>query len=390
MKIKADPSQRRSRPAKEVMQGMIGGVALLHAPSAASAQPQSVEAEIGTIAVETIVGGLVHPWGLTFLPDGRMLVTERAGRLRIVGTDGELSEPLAGVPEVFNQGQGGLLDVEIDPDFTSNSLVYLSYAEPGEGGASTAVARGRLVDHALEGTEVIFRQQPKVEGENHFGSRLAFSPDGKLFVTMGERFKFEPAQDLTSHLGTVARINPDGSVPEDNPFVDQENALPEIWSYGHRNIEGAFIHPETGVLWAHEMGPRGGDELNIPEAGRNYGWPVVSWGRHYDFVQGGSDIPDPSTRPEFAQSIYHWNPVISPSGMIYYTGDRFPEWQGNVLIGGLSSKALIRLAVDGEQVLSEEQIDMGTRIREVAQGPDGAIYVLTDEDDGEIRRLTLQ
>lgn len=364
----------------------IAAIALL--PSAALAQPDAVRANIGGIEVETVAGGLVHPWALAFLPDGRMLVTEREGRLRFVSKDGDLSEPLQGVPEVFSRGQGGLLDVELDPDFASNSLVYFSFAEPGEGGASTAVARGRLQDDALQDTEVIFRQQPKVEGENHFGGRLAFAPDGRLFVTMGERFKFEPAQDLSNHLGTIARINPDGTVPDDNPFVGREDALPEIWSYGHRNIEGAFIHPETGVLWVHEMGPRGGDELNIPEAGRNYGWPVVSWGRHYDFVDGGSDIPDPPTHPEFAQSIYQWTPVISPSGMIYYTGDAFPDWQGDVLIGGLSSKALIRLTVDGEQVTDEERLDLGVRIREVAQGPDGAVYLLTDQEDGEILRLS--
>ena len=358
-------------------------VLLSQAPSLSSAQPQSVQAERGPIAVEVVADGLVHPWSLAFLPDGRMLVTERPGRLRIVSEDG-LSAAVAGVPEVFAEGQGGLLDVELDPDFSENALVYLSFAEPGAGGASTAVARGRFEGEALRDVEVIFRQEPKVGGGAHFGGRLAFAPDGTLFVTMGERFKFDPAQDLSNHLGTIARINPDGTVPEDNPFVGQENALPEIWSYGHRNVEGAFVHPGTGVLWAHEMGPQGGDELNIPEAGRNYGWPVVSWGEHYD----GGDIPDPPTRPEFARSIRHWNPVISPSGMTLYTGEAFPEWQDSVLIGGLSSRALVRLEIDGEEVTGEERIDMGARIREVAQGPDGAIYLLTDQSDGELLRLT--
>lgn len=375
---------------KTVITATMAAALLLYEPLAASAQPQSVEAKAGTIDVETVAGGLVHPWALTFLPDGRMLVTERAGRLRIVSEEGALGDPVQGVPEVFNQGQGGLLDVELDPDFDSNAMVYLSFAEPGEGGASTAVARGRLEGDALRDTEVIFSQQPKLEGENHFGGRLAFWTDGTLFVTMGERFQFEPAQDLSNHLGTIARINPDGSVPDDNPFVGREDALPEIWSYGHRNIEGAFVHPETGTLWAHEMGPHGGDELNIPRAGANYGWPVVSWGRHYDFVDDGSDIPDPPTHPEFADAVYYWNPVISPSGVLYYTGEMFPEWQNNVLIGGLSSKALIRLTLDGNEVASEERIDMGVRIREVAQGPDGAVYVLTDQEDGEILRLTPQ
>ena len=362
---------------------LAASLTLLSAPPA-WAQPATVEAGVGTIGVETVAGGLVHPWGLAFLPDGRMLVTERPGRLRIVSPDGTVGAPLDGVPQVFARGQGGLLDVALDPDFAETSLVYLSFAEPGDGGASTAVARGRLAGDRLEGTEVIFRQQPKLGGGAHFGGRLAFAPDGTLFVTTGERNALDPAQDLSNHLGTVARINPDGSVPADNPFVEQEGALPEIWSYGHRNIEGAFIHPGTGELWTHEMGPRGGDELNVPEAGRNHGWPVVSWGDHYD----GREIPDPPTRPEFADAVTYWVPSISPSGMIHYTGGAFPEWQGDLLIGGLSSRALVRLEVDGRSVTGEERIDFGVRLRDVAEGPDGAVYRLTDEPDGEILRLT--
>ena len=218
------------------------------------------------------------------------------------------------------------------------------------------------------------------------GGRLAFSPDGKLFVTLGERFKFAPAQDLSNHLGKIVRINPDGSVPPDNPFVGREDARPEIWSYGHRNPQGAAIHPKTGKLWETEFGPMGGDELNIPEAGRNYGWPVVSWGKHYD----GTAIPEPPTHPEFADAITHWTPVISPSGMTFYTGDAIPAWQGNLLIGGLSSEALVRLTLDGEAVKAEERIPMGARIRDVAEAPDGSVYLLTDEDDGKILRLTLK
>jgi glucose/arabinose dehydrogenase len=313
-----------------------------------------------------------------------MLVTERPGRLRVISEDGALSEPLAGVPDVAASGQGGLLDVALDPDFASNRLVYLSYAEPGAGGASTAVARGRLDGGALKDVQVIFRQQPKVSGGNHFGSRLVFARDGTLFVTLGERFKFEPAQDLSNHLGTIVRINADGSVPDDNPFVGRTDAKPEIWSYGHRNVQGADLHPETGRLWSLEFGPRGGDELNIPEPGRNYGWPLVSWGRHYTFI----DIPDPPTRPDLAPSIYHWDPAISPSGMAFYTGTLFPDWKGNLLIGGLSSRALVRLTLDGERVTGEERIPMDARIRNVRQGPDGAVYLLTDQDDGGILRLT--
>jgi glucose/arabinose dehydrogenase len=340
----------------------------------------------GTIKVETVATGLSHPWGLAFLPDGRMLVTERSGTLRLVSKDGKLSPPLSGVPKVVVAGQGGLLDVAIDPDFKSNSLVYLTYSEPGEGGAGTAVARGKLGESGLDGVEVIFRQEPKVGGGNHFGSRLVFAPDGKLFVTLGERFTFTPAQDLTNDLGKIVRINPDGSVPKDNPFVGRTDARPEIWSYGHRNPQGAAILPKTGKLWETEFGPMGGDELNIPQAGANYGWPVVSWGSHYT----GEDIPDPPTHPEFADAIYHWNPVISPSGITFYTADAIPAWKGNLLIAALSGQAIVRLTLDGEKVVDEERIPMGARIRDVVQGPDGAVYALTDEGNGEILRLTLE
>jgi aldose sugar dehydrogenase len=357
--------------------------ALIAVSQQGASKERQIDSKQGPIKVERVAKGLKQPWGLAFLPDGRMLVTERPGRLRIVTKDGALSEPLKGVPEVVARGQGGLLDVALDPAFAENGLVYLSYSEPGEGGAGTAVARGKLGDGSLDDVEVVFRQKPKVDGGNHFGSRLAFSPDGKLFVTLGDRFKFDPAQDLASHIGKIVRINPDGSVPDDNPFVGQEGKLPEIWSYGHRNAQGAAIHPETGKLWESEFGPLGGDELNIPEAGKNYGWPVVSWGKHYD----GTDIPDPTERPEFADAIYHWNPVISPSGIAFYTGDAIPAWKGNLLIAGLSSEAIVRLELDGEKVAGEERIAMGTRIRDVAQGPDGAVYALTDEG-GEILKLT--
>ena len=358
--------------------------AVLAVPVPVDARDRVIETELGRVAVETVVGGLERPWGLAFLPDGRMLVTERPGRLRIVSTDGRLSAPVAGVPEVVARGQGGLLDVALDPEFASTRLVYLAYSEPGGRRASTAVARGRLEDGALRDVRIIFRQQPKVKGGRHFGSRLAFARDGTLFVTLGDRGKFEPAQDLSNHIGTIVRINRDGSVPDDNPFVGRTDARPEIWSYGHRNVQGAAFHPETGALWTHEFGPRGGDELDIPEPGRNYGWPLVSWGRHYS----GTEIPDPPTRPDLAPSIYHWDPVISPSGMAFYTGDPFPGWRGNLLIGGLSSRSLVRLTLDGARVIGEERIRMGARIRNVRQGTDGAVYLLTDQDDGAILRLT--
>ncbi len=363
-------------------------------PAAGCAEDRTVDTETGTIKVKTLAEGLDHPWGMAFLPDGRLLVTERAGDLRIMSADGMLTEPLSGVPKVVAQGQGGLLDVALDPNFAENKLVYLSYSEPGDDGAGTAVARGRLAGDALEDVKVIFRQTPKVSGGNHFGGRLAFTPDGKLFITLGERFKFEPAQDLTSHLGKIVRINPDGSVPPDNPFIGQKDAQPEIWSYGHRNVESAAIHPKTGKLWALEFGPKGGDELNIPAPGLNYGWPVVSWGKHYD----GKDIPNPPTHPEFADAVRHWTPVISPSGITFYTAeaypgwtaDTIPAWKDNLLIGGLSSQAIIRLTLDGETVTGEERIPMGARIRDVEQGPDGAVYALTDAGDGAVLRITAE
>lgn len=368
-------------------QGLLAAAALLIVSCPSLAEEAMIETKQGTLKVETVASGLQFPWGLAFLPDERMLVTERPGKLRIVGKDGTLSEPLKGVPEVFAEGQGGLLDVALDPKFKENGLVYLSYSEPGEDGKSgTAVARGKLGADSLENVEVIFRQTPKVGDDLHFGSRLAFSPDGKLFVTLGERFKFDPAQDLSTTLGKVVRINPDGSVPEDNPFVGQEGKLPEIWSYGHRNPQGAAIHPETGKLWESEFGPLGGDELNIPEAGKNYGWPVVSWGRHYD----GKEIPDPPTHPEFADAIRHWTPVISPSGMTFYTADAIPGWKGNLILSGLSSESIVRLTLDGEKVTDEERIALGERIRNVVQGPDGAVYVLTDKKKGKVLRLTLE
>jgi glucose/arabinose dehydrogenase len=365
---------------------LIAAMVLALVSGSCSAEDRVIDTETGKITVETLASGLDHPWGMAFLPDGRMLVTERVGRLRIMAVDGTLSEPLAGVPKVFAEGQGGLLDVALGPNFRESKLVYISYAEPGKEGAGTAVARGRLDDAGLEDVHVIFRQTPKVSGGNHFGGRLAFTPDGKLFITLGERFKFDPAQDLTSHLGKIVRINPDGSVPEDNPFIGQKDAQPEIWSYGHRNAQGAAIHPVTGKLWETEFGPLGGDELNIPAPGADYGWPVVSWGKHYD----GKDIPDPPTHPEFADAIRHWTPVISPSGIAFYTADAIPAWKGNLLIAGLSSQAIVRLSLDGETVTGEERIPMDARIRDVAQGPDGAVYALTDESNGAVLRLTAE
>jgi glucose/arabinose dehydrogenase len=341
----------------------------------------------GVVRVETVARGLEHPWALEFLPDGRMLVTEREGRLRIVEPSGRVSPPLAGVPEVYASGQGGLLDVALDPSFAENRLVYLSYAEPGEGGAGTAVARGRLGEGRLEDLRVIYRQQPKVDGGNHFGSRLAFTRDGKLFVTQGERFSHrKQAQDLSSHLGKIVRINPDGTTPEDNPFVGRSGARPEIWSYGHRNVQAAAIHPESGQLWTVEHGARGGDELNHPEAGKNYGWPVITYGVDYS----GLKIGEGTAKEGMEQPVYYWDPVIAPSGMAFYTGDAFPGWKGSVLIGSMQPGALVRLELAGGKVVREERYregELGSRIRDVQQGPDGLVYVVTDEANGRLLRV---
>jgi len=356
------------------------------APWTAMAQPAAVDTEHGPVRVEMVTDGLEHPWGLAFLPDGRMLVTERPGRLRVVAGDGATSAPLAGVPDVYAVGQGGLLDVALSPSFAEDRRVYLSFAEPGPGGASTAVARGRLNAEAtaIEGIETIFRQEPKISGGRHFGSRLVFGRDGRLFVTLGDRGSGDLAQDLSNHVGTVVRIEADGGVPSDNPFVDRADARPEIWSYGHRNGQGAALHPETGALWQHEHGPRGGDEINIVEAGRNYGWPLVSWGKEYS----GWPIPDPPGRPDLADAIYQWTPVIAASGMSFYTHDRFVAWRGSLLVGGLVSRGVVRLSLAGERVVDEERIALGSRVRDVRQGPDGAVYVLTDEANGKLLRLS--
>jgi aldose sugar dehydrogenase len=360
----------------------------------ARAVEATYETDQARIQVETFADGLSHPWGAAFLPDGALLVTERAGDLRIVSPEGELSEPVKGVPEVDARDQGGLLDVTLDPDFASNRLVYLTYAEAGEGGNSTAVARGELGmgdAPALGNVEVIFRQQPKLPSTKHFGSRLVFAPDGTLFVGLGERSERQfrgQAQVLDSHLGKVVRINPDGSVPQDNPFVDQDGALPEIWSYGHRNIQGGALHPETGRVWFHEHGPRGGDEINIPEAGANYGWPLVSYGVEYS----GAPVNEGESQAEGIEDpIHYWTPSIGPSGMAFYTADAFSEWQGDLFVGGLAIPKLVRLELDGDQVTGEEDLlaDLGLRIRWVGVGPqDGALYLLTDHDQAEILRIT--
>ncbi len=344
--------------------------------------PAPVDAAVTATPVAT---GLEHPWGLAMLPDGRMLVTERPGRLRIVDKDGKLSPPLTGVPAVYARGQGGLLDVALSPRFATDQLVYLSFAEPGDGGAGTAVARGRLAGNALEQVQVIWRQTPKVESPNHWGSRLVFGKDGTLFVTTGDRFRFrERVQDLGSTIGKVVRINADGSIPADNPFARRDGARLEIWSYGHRNIQGATLDPASGQLWTLEHGARGGDELNRPQAGRNYGWPVITYGVDYSGVK----IGEGTSKAGMEQPVYYWDPVIAPSGAVFYTGDAYPGWKGSLFIGSLSPGGLVRLTLDGDRVRSEERYlgNIG-RVRNVVQGPDGLMYLLIDASNGSIQRL---
>lgn len=340
------------------------------------------------IRTETVTNGLNHPWGLAFLPDGRMLVTERPGGLLLIEKNGEKTR-VEGTPDVYARGQGGLLDVALDPDFSNNRFVYLSFAETGAVGVGTAVVRGVLSEDfkKFEKKQVIFRQAPKVDSRNHFGSRLVFARDGKLFITLGDRFNYrDRAQDLGTTIGKVVRINPDGSIPPDNPFVGRREVRQEIWSYGHRNIQGAALHPETDALFTAEHGARGGDELNKPEAGKNYGWPVISYGVNYD----GSKIGEGTAKEGMEQPLKYWDPSFAPSGLTFYTGDRFPDWKGDLFIGGLSGKRLVRVDMDGEKPGAEEILldELGKRIRDVRQGPDGALYILTDEDDGELIRLT--
>jgi glucose/arabinose dehydrogenase len=353
---------------------------------------ETFDTEKGRIAVERIGERLSHPWAIDFLPDGSMIVTERSGKMRLVTEAGGLGEAIKGLPEVYAHGQGGLLDVAVHPAFARNRMIYWSYAEAGPGGSSTAVALGRLSEDgtALNEVKVIFSQRPKLRSNAHFGSRLVFDGNGHLFVTLGERFNARTrgqAQKLDSDLGKIVRLTEAGEVPPDNPFVSKPEALPEIWSYGHRNIQAAAINPATGALWAVEHGPRGGDEINIPEPGKNYGWPVVSYGVNYDGSPVGSGKQE---MPGMEPPIYQWTPVIAPSGMAFYTADLFPEWKGNLFVGGLAATTLVRLELDGDKVTHEERLlrDLGLRIRDVAQGPDGALYVVTDEDDGEILKIS--
>ncbi len=350
--------------------------------------PRRFDSPQGTVEVSTVATGLEHPWALAFLPDGRMLVTERPGRLRIVSADGRVSAPLAGVPEVYARGQGGLLDVALDPDFEQSRWIYLSYAEPGEGGGGTAVARGKLGEGGLEQVEVIFRQTPKLDTGHHFGSRLVFAQDGRLFVTAGDRGQMERAQRLDDGQGKIFRIERDGGIPADNPFVGRDDAQAAIWSWGHRNVQGAALHPQTGALWQTEHGARGGDELNIPAAGRNYGWPVITLGVNYNGTPVGEGLRE---APGMEQPVHAWTPSIAPSGLAFYTADRFPAWKGSLFVGALAHQKLVRLSLDGERITGEDVLleGLGERIRDVRQGPDGYLYLVTDAAQGQVLRVGL-
>ncbi len=352
----------------------------------ACAAPRSAPVKVAVLAT-----GLVKPWAVEPLPDGALLVTEKPGRMRIVSTSGQLGAPLAGLPAVDARGQGGLLDVALSPQFATDRTVFWSYAEPREGGNGTSVARGVLsADRTrLEEVRVILRTQPTYDGDKHYGSRLAFGPDGMLYVTTGERSDLvtrPQAQDLNSHLGKVLRIRPDGSVPADNPFVGREGARPEIWSYGQRNIQAAAFDPQ-GRLWVVEMGARGGDELNLIEKGRNYGWPLIAYGQEYS---GRAIGPGQTAREGLEQPIYYWDPVIAPSGAQWYTGDAFPAWKGSLFVGAMKDRRLVRLVIDNQRVVGEEWLlaDRGKRIRDVRADAAGALYVVTDEERGEVWKIT--
>lgn len=350
----------------------------------------SFASSAGSLDVQTVTGGLVYPWSLAFLPDGRMLVTERPGRMRTVTPEGQVSAAVKGVPEVWASGQGGLLDVVTDNAYAQNKTIYFCYAERAGQGGRTAVARAKLDDGAanrLDDVRVIFRQEGPLSSGNHYGCRIAQGKDGNLFVTLGEHFTYrDEAQNLANHLGKIIRITPDGAAPPDNPFVGNSAFKPEIWSYGHRNEQGLAINPASGELWEIEHGPRGGDEVNIIGKGKNYGWPVIGYGIDYN----GAKIHETTAKPGMEQPVKYWVPSIAPSGMAFYTGALFPKWKGSLFTGALAGRMLVRLTLNGNAVTSEERLlpNLNERIRDVRQGPDGALWLLTDNSAGRILRVT--
>jgi glucose/arabinose dehydrogenase len=349
----------------------------------------SFASSAGQLEVQTVASGLVNPWSLAFLPDGRMLVTERPGRMRVVSTEGHLSAPLKGVPEVWASGQGGLLDVVIDKSHAENKTIYFCFAERTGGGGRTALARARLSDGngRLDDVKIIFQQEGPLSSGNHYGCRIVQANDGNLFVTLGEHFSYrDEAQNLGNHLGKLIRVAPDGSAPADNPFVGRAGAKPEIWSYGHRNQQGLAINPASGDLWEIEHGPRGGDEVNIIGKAKNYGWPVIGYGIDYS----GARIHESTAKDGMEQPIKYWVPSIAPSGMTFYTAELFPRWSGSLFTGALAGRMLVRLSLNGNTVTGEERLlqNLNERIRDVRQGPDGALWLLTDNSAGRILRVS--
>ena len=355
--------------------------------AAAAVDARDIATERATIRATQVAGGLEHPWGFEFLPDGRIIVTERPGRVRLVAADGTLSPPLAGVPKVRAQGQGGMLDVAVDPDFAGNARIWLCFSEPGEGGASTALGHGRLDGNALRDFTVVYSQLPKTSGNLHYGCRIVFDEAGHVFLALGDRFRRDEVQDLSNDFGKVIRLARDGSVPADNPYQGRDGARAGIWSHGHRNIQGAAWHPERRELWTVEHGARGGDEINAPQAGLNYGWPVITYGRDYTFLR----IGEGTAKPGMEQPLHYWDPSIAPSGMAFHAGAELaiPAWRGNLFIGGLKEQRLSRLELDGQRIVHEERIDIAgnQRIRDVVMGPDGHLYVATDAPAGRILRI---
>ena len=350
-------------------------------------RPAVINSEKHSFRLVTLLPGLENPWSVAFLPDGRMLVTERAGRLRLVGQDFRLDpKPIAGLPDLVSQGQGGLFDVVLHPEYAQNGWIYWTYNAPGAGGWGTALARGKLQGSRMNEVQVLFSMQPKTRSSQHFGGRIVFDKAGMLYLTLGDRGDKDRAQKLDDHAGSVIRLHDDGRVPADNPFAKRAGALPEKWTLGNRNMQGAALHPKTGELWTHEHGPQGGDEVNVMRSGLNYGWPVITYGVNYGF---GTRIGEGQTKPGMVQPLHLWVPSIAPSGMAFVSGSRFPQWAGDLLVGALRDQMLVRLVLDGEKVVREERLLKGLvgRIRDVRMGPDGLVYLLTDDAEGALLRL---
>ena len=360
---------------------------VLFTSALAQDRPAVINSEKHSFRVVTLLTGLENPWSVAFLPDGRMLVTERAGRLRLVDQDFRLDpKPISGLPDVVAQGQGGLFDVVLHPEYAQNGWIDWAYNAPGAGGWGTALARGKLQGSRMTEVQVLFSMQPKTRSSQHFGGRIVFDKAGMLYLTLGDRGDKDRAQKLDDHAGSVIRLHDDGRVPADNPFAKRAGALPEKWTLGNRNMQGAALHPKTGELWTHEHGPQGGDEVNVMRSGLNYGWPVITYGVNYGF---GTRIGEGQTKPGMVQPLHLWVPSIAPSGMAFVSGSKFPQWAGDLLVGALRDQMLVRLVLDGEKVVREERLLKGLvgRIRDVRMGPDGLVYLLTDDADGALLRL---